>query len=90
MIVLNIDPPFSNLNIKLQFNDMVNVIFMSHVMVAVMVAMILDCTLSRKEEATRKDRGSHWWEKFKSYSSDVRSDEFYSLPFKLNKFFPAL
>lgn len=66
------------------------VIFMSHATVAATVALILDCTLSRENDSTRKDNNLHWWEKFSLYGSDVRNDEFYALPFRLNKFFPAL
>ncbi|KAG7037757.1 putative nucleobase-ascorbate transporter 10, partial [Cucurbita argyrosperma subsp. argyrosperma] len=72
------------------FNDVVVVIFMSHATVASVVALILDCTLFRENDATRKDSGLHWWEKFCLYSSDVRNDEFYALPFCLNKLFPSL
>ncbi|XP_022134748.1 putative nucleobase-ascorbate transporter 10 isoform X2 [Momordica charantia] len=71
-------------------NDVIVVIFMSHATVASLVALILDCTLSRENDATRKDSGLHWWEKFSLYSSDVRNDEFYALPFCLNKLFPSL
>ncbi|KAI3788563.1 hypothetical protein L2E82_01333 [Cichorium intybus] len=67
------------------FNNMVSVVLMSHASVAVMIAMILDCTLSHGKNENGKD----WWEKFAVYGKDVRSDEFYKLPWKLNKFFPA-
>ncbi|GLT71170.1 hypothetical protein SLA2020_432070 [Shorea laevis] len=72
------------------FDDIVIVIFMSHTTVAALVALILDCSLSRETDATRKDSGLHWWEKFSIYSSDVRNDEFYGLPCRLNNLFPAL
>ncbi|XP_038897150.1 putative nucleobase-ascorbate transporter 10 isoform X2 [Benincasa hispida] len=52
------------------FNDVIVVIFMSHATIASLVALILDCTLSRENDATRKDSGLHWWEKFCLYSSD--------------------
>ncbi|KMZ72098.1 hypothetical protein ZOSMA_16G00630 [Zostera marina] len=42
------------------------------------VAYLLD----RQGSGTRKDRGWHWW--------DTRSEEFYSLPFDLNKFFSSV
>lgn len=74
----------------LQFNDVIVVIFMSHTTIASLVALILDCTLFRENDATRKDSGLQWWEKFCIYSSDVRNDEFYALPFCLNKLFPSL
>ncbi|CAM8979999.1 unnamed protein product [Rhodiola kirilowii] len=72
------------------FNNMMNVFFMSHASVAVFTAVFLDCTLGRKNAATRKDTGLPWWEKFYAYGSDVRTDEFYALPFRLNYYFPAL
>lgn len=73
-----------------QFNDMINVPFTSKPFVAGLVAYILDNTLQIKESAVRKDRGNHWWEKFRSFKKDARSQEFYSLPFNLNKFFPSV
>ncbi|KAJ7979458.1 Nucleobase-ascorbate transporter-like protein [Quillaja saponaria] len=72
------------------FNDIVTVIFMSHTTVAALVAFVLDITLSCENDATRKDSGSQWWEKFSLYSADVRNDEFYALPCRLNELFPAL
>ncbi|CAD6225097.1 unnamed protein product [Miscanthus lutarioriparius] len=72
------------------FNDMINVPFSSKPFVAGLVAYILDNTLQIKESAVRKDRGNHWWEKFRSFKKDARSQEFYSLPFNLNKFFPSV
>ncbi|KAI8550091.1 hypothetical protein RHMOL_Rhmol06G0077400 [Rhododendron molle] len=72
------------------FNDMVTVIFTSHPTVAVLVAVILDCTLVREDDEGGKDSGSHWWEKFVFYNRDVRSHDFYKLPCKLNKLFPPV
>ncbi|KAB5526589.1 hypothetical protein DKX38_020436 [Salix brachista] len=72
------------------FHDIVTVIFMSHTTVAALVALFLDCTLAQENDETAKDNGLKWWEKFSLYSSDVRNDEFYALPCKLNKLFPAL
>ena len=63
---------------------------MSHTTVAALVALFLDCTLAQENDETAKDNGLKWWEKFSLYSSDVRNDEFYALPCKLNKLFPAL
>jgi solute carrier family 23 (nucleobase transporter), member 1 len=74
----------------LQFNDIVNVIFSSKAFVAAFVAYLLDNTLHRHESSVKKDRGYHWWDKFRSYRTDTRSEEFYSLPFNLNKFFPSV
>ncbi|URD88451.1 Permease family [Musa troglodytarum] len=71
------------------FNDMVNVAFSSEALVAGFVAYFLDNTLHRNDPTARKDRGYHFWDKFRSYRTDPRSEEFYSLPFNLNKFFPA-
>eukprot|EP00268_Persea_americana_P012080 TRINITY_DN1506_c0_g1_i3.p1 TRINITY_DN1506_c0_g1~~TRINITY_DN1506_c0_g1_i3.p1 ORF type:complete len:541 (+),score=79.64 TRINITY_DN1506_c0_g1_i3:1129-2751(+) len=72
------------------FNDMINVPFSSKAFVAGLVAFFLDNTLLRKNSATRKDRGYHWWDKFRSFKTDPRSEEFYSLPYNLNKFFPSV
>ncbi|KAL1807247.1 hypothetical protein ACET3Z_030315 [Daucus carota] len=72
------------------FNDMINVPFSSEAFVAGLLALFLDVTLHHKDNATRKDRGMQWWDKFRSYKTDTRSEEFYSLPFNLNKFFPSV
>ncbi|KAG6506591.1 nucleobase-ascorbate transporter 6-like [Zingiber officinale] len=72
------------------FNDIVNVIFSSKPFVAGLVAYFLDNTLHRHDSNVRKDRGYHWWHKFRSYKGDTRTDEFYKLPFNLNKFFPSV
>lgn len=76
--------------IFLQFNDMVNVPFQSKAFVAGILAFFLDNTMHKKDGQTRKDRGKHWWDKFKSFKTDTRSEEFYSLPFNLNKYFPSV
>ncbi|KZV45011.1 hypothetical protein F511_30355 [Dorcoceras hygrometricum] len=72
------------------FNDMINIPFSSKPFVAGVLALILDVTLPPKDSTTRKDRGMHWWDKFHSYKTDTRSEEFYSLPCNLNKFFPSV
>ncbi|GAB4853419.1 N alpha-acetyl-transferase [Ancistrocladus abbreviatus] len=72
------------------FNNMVQVIFSSPATVAAIVALFLDLTLGRRHSSTRRDSGRHWWKKFRSYDADTRSDEFYSLPFSLNKYFPPV
>uniref|UniRef100_A0A5B6YIQ0 Putative Nucleobase-ascorbate transporter 7 n=1 Tax=Davidia involucrata TaxID=16924 RepID=A0A5B6YIQ0_DAVIN len=72
------------------FNDMINVPFSSEPFVAGLLALFLDVTLHRKDSATRKDRGMNWWDRFRSFKTDTRSEEFYSLPFNLNKFFPSV
>ncbi|KAH7514235.1 hypothetical protein FEM48_Zijuj11G0067200 [Ziziphus jujuba var. spinosa] len=46
------------------FNDMINVPFSSEPFVASMLAIFLDITLHKKDSATRKDRGMHWWDRF--------------------------
>ncbi|XP_020112411.1 nucleobase-ascorbate transporter 6-like isoform X1 [Ananas comosus] len=70
------------------FNDIINVAFSSKPFVAGFVAFFLDNTLLRQDNATRKDRGNHWWERFRSFKTDPRTEEFYVLPFNLNKFCP--
>ncbi|MBA0730025.1 hypothetical protein Golax_020415 [Gossypium laxum] len=72
------------------FSDIVVVIFMSHTTVAALVALFFDLTLCRENDESRKDIGLNWWEKFSFYKSDVRNDEFYALPFRLNKLFPSI
>ncbi|KAK8362109.1 hypothetical protein V6Z12_A03G081700 [Gossypium hirsutum] len=72
------------------FNDIVNVPLSSEAFVAGCLAYFLDNTLHRKDSAIRKDRGKHWWDKFRSFKGDSRSEEFYSLPFNLNKYFPSV
>ncbi|XP_052183594.1 nucleobase-ascorbate transporter 6-like [Diospyros lotus] len=72
------------------FNDMINVPFSSEAFVAGLLAYFLDNTLHRRDLVVRKDRGKHWWDKFRSYKTDTRSEEFYSLPFNLNKYFPSV
>ncbi|KAK1432328.1 hypothetical protein QVD17_09223 [Tagetes erecta] len=67
-------------------DNMVSIFFMSHASVAMMIAMVLDCTLS----LVNNENGRDWWAKFEVYSKDVRSNEFYKLPWTLNKLFPAL
>lgn len=75
----------------LQFNDMINVPFSSEPFVAGLLAMFMDVTLYKKKDNTmRKDRGQHWWDKFRAFKTDSRSEEFYSLPFNLNKYFPSV
>ncbi|CAL4945189.1 unnamed protein product [Urochloa decumbens] len=71
------------------FNDMINVVFSSKAFVGGAVAYFLDNTLHRRDGTVRKDRGHHFWDRFRSFKTDPRSEEFYSLPFNLNKFFPS-
>ncbi|KAK4437174.1 Nucleobase-ascorbate transporter 6 [Sesamum alatum] len=72
------------------FNDIVNVPFSSEAFVAGVLAFFFDNTLDKKDPQIRKDRGKHWWDKFRSFKTDTRSEEFYSLPFNLNKYFPSV
>ncbi|KAL8457708.1 hypothetical protein ACS0TY_035538 [Phlomoides rotata] len=72
------------------FNDMVNVPFSSKAFVAGVLAFVFDNTMDKKDSQIRKDRGKHWWDKFKDFKTDNRSQEFYSLPFNLNKYFPSV
>lgn len=76
----------SKLLSTMQFNDFLNTIFGSSPTVALIVAVFLDNTLEFKESS--KDRGMSWWAKFRSFKGDSRNEEFYTLPFNLNRFFP--
>ncbi|KAJ8500360.1 hypothetical protein OPV22_010912 [Ensete ventricosum] len=68
------------------FNDIINVIFSSKPFVAGFVAFFLDNSLHRHDSAVRKDRGLHWWHKFRSYKGDPRSTVCYwLLPFNTAK-----
>ncbi|TQD82310.1 hypothetical protein C1H46_032154 [Malus baccata] len=68
------------------FNDFLNTIFSSSPTVALFVAVFLDNTLEYKDSA--RDRGMPWWVKFRQFKGDSRNEEFYTLPFNLNRFFP--
>ncbi|KAK8664652.1 hypothetical protein V6N13_084430 [Hibiscus sabdariffa] len=50
------------------------------------MAAVLDNTLDYKDSG--RDRGMPWWANFRSFEGDNRSEEFYTLPFDLNRFFP--
>lgn len=76
-------------SVVLQFNNIMQVIFSSPATVAIIVAYLLDCTHSIGHSATRRDSGRHWWSKFRYFDQDTRSEEFYSLPYNLNRFFPS-
>ncbi|VVA90854.1 unnamed protein product [Arabis nemorensis] len=71
------------------FNNMINVPFSSKAFVSGILAFFLDMTLPPKDKTTKKDRGSVWWKRFRSFKSDNRSEEFYSLPFNLSYYFPS-
>eukprot|EP01018_Ginkgo_biloba_P015124 Gb_40643 [translate_table: standard] len=68
------------------FNDFLNTVFSSAPTVALIIAVFLDNTL--EVEKSKKDRGMPWWVKFRTFKGDSRNEEFYTLPFNLNKFFP--
>ncbi|KAH1072213.1 hypothetical protein J1N35_024541 [Gossypium stocksii] len=71
------------------FNNVMQVIFSSPATVGFIVAFFLDCTHSYGHSSVRRDSGRHWWEKFRNFNADTRSEEFYSLPANLNRFFPS-
>ncbi|KFK43350.1 hypothetical protein AALP_AA1G114400 [Arabis alpina] len=71
------------------WNNMVNVPFSSKAFVSGIFAFFLDMTLPPKDKTTKKDRGMVWWKPFRSFKSDTRSQEFYSLPFNLSYYFPS-
>lgn len=73
----------------MQFNNKINVPFSSKAFVSGVLAFFLDMTLPPKDETTKKDRGMIWWKRFRSFKSDNRSEEFYSLPFNLSNYFPS-
>ncbi|KAL2930933.1 Nucleobase-ascorbate transporter 2 [Bienertia sinuspersici] len=68
------------------FNDFLNTIFSSSPAVSLIVSVLLDNTLDYKDSA--RDRGMPWWVKFRTFKGDSRNEEFYTLPFNLNRFFP--
>lgn len=68
------------------FNASVNTIFASSATVGLTIALFLDNTL--EVEKSKKDRGMPWWVKFRTFRGDSRNEEFYTLPFNLNRFFP--
>nr|XP_018629974.1 nucleobase-ascorbate transporter 4-like isoform X2 [Nicotiana tomentosiformis]XP_018629975.1 nucleobase-ascorbate transporter 4-like isoform X2 [Nicotiana tomentosiformis] len=72
------------------FNKIMQVIFTSPATVAGIVALFLDITLARKHATMKRDNGSHWWAKFNYFDRDPRSEEFYSLPYGLSKYFPSV
>lgn len=69
---------------------MITVPFSSKAFVAGVLAYFPDLTLHRRDSSIRKDRGKHWWDKFRSFKGDTRSEEFYSLTFNLNNYFPSV
>ncbi|GMY09815.1 nucleobase-ascorbate transporter 1 isoform X1 [Fagus crenata] len=68
------------------FNAFLNTIFSSPATVGLIVAVFLDNTI--EVEKSKRDRGMPWWVKFRTFRGDNRNEEFYTLPFNLNRFFP--
>ncbi|XP_022763531.1 nucleobase-ascorbate transporter 4-like [Durio zibethinus] len=71
------------------FNNVMQVIFSSPATVGIIVAIFLDSTHSFGHSSVWRDSGRHWWEKFRNFNTDTRSEDFYSLPGNLNRFFPS-
>ncbi|KAL2318630.1 hypothetical protein Fmac_032506 [Flemingia macrophylla] len=69
------------------FNDILNTIFSSSPTVAIIVGTIIDNTLEGKQTAV--DRGLPWWGPFQNRKGDVRNDEFYRLPLRINEYMPT-
>ncbi|XP_011017252.1 PREDICTED: nucleobase-ascorbate transporter 3-like [Populus euphratica] len=69
------------------FNDILNTLFSSPPTVAMIVGTVLDSTLEARQ--TINDRGIPWWKPFQSRKGDVRTDEFYSLPLRINEWMPT-
>lgn len=69
------------------FNDILNTIFSSPPTVAIIVGTIIDNTLEAKQTAV--DRGLPWWGPFQNRKGDVRNDEFYRLPLRINEYIPT-
>jgi len=67
-------------------NDVLNGFFGSRVVVTLIVATVLDVTLTRY--VSKRDRGMLWTRKFRHFGHDPRNYEFYRLPMGLHKFFP--
>ncbi|XP_052179413.1 nucleobase-ascorbate transporter 4 [Diospyros lotus] len=72
------------------FNEIMQVIFTSPATVAAIVGVFLDSTIARRHSLTRVDSGRHWWEKFRYFDKDPRSEEFYALPWGLSRHFPSV
>ncbi|KAL4341670.1 hypothetical protein GQ457_08G015480 [Hibiscus cannabinus] len=68
------------------FNAFMNTVLSSPATVGLTVAVFLDNTI--EVEKSKKDRGMPWWVKFRTFRGDNRNEEFYTLPFNLNRFFP--
>lgn len=69
------------------FNDICNTLFSSSTVVAMIVGVMIDNTLDAHE--TANDRGMAWWYPFQRREGEVRNDEFYSLPLRINEYMPT-
>ncbi|KAJ9166179.1 hypothetical protein P3X46_020963 [Hevea brasiliensis] len=69
------------------FNDILNTIFSSPPTVAMIIGTLLDNTLDARH--TINDRGIPWWKPFQHHKGDVRTEEFYSLPLRINEWLPS-
>uniref|UniRef100_A0A2C9U1T9 Nucleobase-ascorbate transporter 3 n=1 Tax=Manihot esculenta TaxID=3983 RepID=A0A2C9U1T9_MANES len=69
------------------FNDILNTIFSSPPAVAMITGTLLDNTLDARH--TINDRGIPWWKPFQHRKGDVRTEEFYSLPLRINEWLPS-
>ncbi|CAK7347609.1 unnamed protein product [Dovyalis caffra] len=69
------------------FNDILNTLFSSPPTVAMIVGTLLDNTLDARR--TVNDRGIPWWKPFQSRKGDVRTEEFYSMPLRINEWMPT-
>ncbi|KAE8669127.1 Nucleobase-ascorbate transporter 3 [Hibiscus syriacus] len=68
------------------FNNILNTIFSSPATVAIIVGTVLDNTLEAKQ---LDDRGIPWWKPFQHRKGDVRTEEFYSYPLRINEYIPT-
>ncbi|GMI90648.1 pigment defective embryo 135, nucleobase ascorbate transporter 3 [Hibiscus trionum] len=68
------------------FNNILNTIFSSPATVAIIVGTVLDNTLEAKQ---LDDRGVPWWKPFQRRKGDVRTEEFYSYPLRINEYIPT-
>ncbi|KAJ0980304.1 hypothetical protein J5N97_008559 [Dioscorea zingiberensis] len=69
------------------FNEILNTVFSSSPTVAMVVGTVLDNTLEIMN--TDSDRGLAWWVPFQNRKGDVRNEEFYSFPIKINEIIPT-
>ncbi|KAL0545660.1 hypothetical protein IC582_015550 [Cucumis melo] len=69
------------------FNDILNTIFSSAPTIAIIIGTVLDQTLDAKPSVN--DRGVSWWKPFQHKKGDVRNDEFYGLPLRINEYIPT-